>query len=64
VAEAARQRGVSRVALSRLLHGHAAISVDLAHRLEPWLRKRDGRGASAETWLRGNAALQKPRKAA
>lgn len=37
VAEAARQLGVSRVALSRVLHGHAAISVDLARRLELWL---------------------------
>ncbi len=44
---------MSRVALSRVLHGHAAISVDLARRLEAWLRKPDGRGPSAETWLRG-----------
>lgn len=56
VAEAARQLGVSRVALSRVLHGHAAISVDLARRLEAWLRKPDGRGPSAETWLRGQVA--------
>ncbi|MGE4370935.1 MAG: HigA family addiction module antitoxin [Burkholderiaceae bacterium] len=53
VAEAARQLGVSRVALSRVLHGRAAVSVDLARRLEAWLRKPDGRGPSAETWLRG-----------
>lgn len=56
VAEAARQLGVSRVALSRVLHGRAAISVDLARRLEAWLRKPDGRGPSAETWLRGQVA--------
>lgn len=56
VAEAARQLGVSRVALSRVLHGHAAISVDLARRLEAWLRKPNGRGPSAETWLRGQVA--------
>ena len=56
VAEAARQLGVSRVALSRVLHGHAAISVDLARRLEAWLRKPDHRGPSAETWLRGQVA--------
>lgn len=53
VTEAARQLGVSRVALSRVLHGRAAISVDLARRLEVWLRKPNGRGPSAETWLRG-----------
>ena len=56
VAEAARQLGVSRVALSRVLHGHAAISVDLARRLEAWLSKPDQRGPSAETWLRGQVA--------
>jgi addiction module HigA family antidote len=56
VAEAARQLGVSRVALSRVLHGRAAISVDLARRLEAWLRKPNGRGPSAETWLRGQIA--------
>lgn len=53
VSEAARQLGVSRVSLSRVLHGHAAISVDLARRLEVWLRKPNGRGPSAESWLRG-----------
>lgn len=56
VAEAARQLGVSRVALSRVLHGHAAISVDLARRLELWLRKPNGKGPSAEMWLRGQLA--------
>lgn len=56
VAEAARQLGVSRVALSRVLHGRAAISVDLARRLEAWLHKPEGRGPSAETWLRGQVA--------
>lgn len=56
VAEAARQLGVSRVALSRVLHGHAAISVDLARRLEIWLRKPDGGGPGAEVWLRGQTA--------
>ncbi len=56
VAEAARQLGVSRVALSRVLHGHASISVDLARRLEVWLSKPDGRGPSAESWLRGQVA--------
>jgi addiction module HigA family antidote len=34
VTEAAEWLGVSRVALSRVLHGHAGISPDLAIRLE------------------------------
>ena len=34
VTEAARKLGVSRVALSRVLNGHAAISPELAIRLE------------------------------
>jgi addiction module HigA family antidote len=55
VAEAARQLGVSRVALSQVLHGHAAISVDLARRLELWLGGPDA-GPSAEVWLRGQLA--------
>lgn len=55
VAEAARQLGVSRVALSRVLHGRAGISVDLARRLELWLGGPDA-GPSAESWLRGQLA--------
>ncbi|MBW3808182.1 HigA family addiction module antitoxin [Aeromonas veronii] len=34
VAEAARRLGVSRVSLSRVVNGHAAISPELANRLE------------------------------
>lgn len=56
VTDAARQLGVSRVALSRVLNGHAAISVDLARRLEIWLRTPSGGGPSAEVWLRGQIA--------
>jgi addiction module HigA family antidote len=52
VTTAALQLGVSRVALSRVLHGRAAISVDLARRLEAWLGG-PGHGPSAETWLKG-----------
>lgn len=47
VTEAANQLGVSRVTLSRLIHGKAGISPDMALRLEAWLN-----GPSAETWLR------------
>jgi len=49
VTEAARQLGVTRVALSRVLNGHAAISVDMALRLEAWLGVE--RGGRAELWL-------------
>jgi addiction module HigA family antidote len=55
VTEAAQQLGISRVALSRVLHGKAAISVDLARRLEIWLGGSQ-RGPSAESWLRGQIA--------
>ena len=46
VTEAARILGVARHSLSRLLHGHAAISPEMAVRLEKagW--------SNAEFWLR------------
>lgn len=46
VTNAAEQLGVSRVALSRVLNGKAAISAEMAIRLSQWL------GGSAEVWLR------------
>ena len=46
VTQAAVQLGVSRVALSRVLNGRAAISADMAIRLAQWL------GGEAEMWLR------------
>ncbi len=49
VSEAARQIGVTRAALSRILNGHAAISVEMALRLEAWLGVE--RGGRAELWL-------------
>ena len=55
VSEAARQLGISRVALSRVLNGRAAISVDLARRLEIWLGGPQ-HGPSAKTWLQGQLA--------
>ena len=48
---AAGQLGVSRVALTRVLHGHAAISIDMARRLEKWLGGPK-HGPSADSWLR------------
>jgi addiction module HigA family antidote len=49
ITEAARQLGVTRSALSRVLNGRAAISPDMALRLEAWLG--DQRGGRAEVWL-------------
>lgn len=45
VAEFARKLGVSRVALSRVVNGRAAVSADMALRLAAAL------GGSAESWL-------------
>lgn len=55
VTEAATQLGVSRVALSRVLNGHAAISPALALRLEAWLGV--DRGGAARLWLAQQAAF-------
>lgn len=49
VTEAARQLGVTRTALSRVLHGHAGISPEMARRIEAWLGP--DRGGRAEVWL-------------
>ena len=49
VTEAAEQLGVSRVALSRVINGNAAISPEMALRLEKWLGKE--RGGDARLWL-------------
>lgn len=49
VTQAAEQLGVSRVALSRVLNGHAAISPDMALRIEAWLGA--DRGGDARVWL-------------
>jgi len=49
VTEAAGQLGVTRVALSRVLNARAAISSEMALRLEKWLGRRNG--PDAKTWL-------------
>ncbi|MGD9585621.1 MAG: HigA family addiction module antitoxin [Brachymonas sp.] len=49
VTQAAEQLGVSRVSLSRVLHGHAAISPEMALRIEAWLGAE--RGGRAGLWL-------------
>ena len=54
VTQAADQLGVTRSALSRVLHGHAAISIDMALRLERWLTLEHG--GRAELWLQQQMA--------
>lgn len=54
VTEAAGQLGVTRSALSRVLSGHAAISPEMALRLEQWPGiENDGR---ANLWIAQQAA--------
>lgn len=48
VTAAARELGVTRAALSRVLHGHAGISPAMALRIERWLGVE--RGGRAEVW--------------
>ena len=50
VSEFARKLGVSRVALSRVVNGRAAVSADMALRLAAAL------GGSAESWLHMQAS--------
>ncbi len=63
VTEAAVQLGVTRVALSRVLNGRAAISPEMALRLEGWLGVENG--GRADAWISQQAAydLWKARKA-
>ena len=50
IVDAATALGVSRVTLSRVVNGRAAISADMALRLGAWL------GNGAEVWLRMQSA--------
>ncbi len=54
VTDAAQQLGVSRVALSRVLNGRAAISPEMALRIEAWLGV--ARGGEARLWLAEQSA--------
>lgn len=49
VTQAAEQLGVSRVTLSRVLNGRAAVSPEMALRIEAWLGSEHGGRASV--WL-------------
>jgi addiction module HigA family antidote len=54
VTQAAEQLGVSRVMLSNVINGRAAISTEMAARLERWLGVEFG--GRAELWLAQQAA--------
>ena len=54
VTDAAQQLDVSRVALSRVLNGRAAISPEMALRIEAWLGLE--RGGEARLWLAEQSA--------
>jgi antitoxin HigA-1 len=49
VTEAEAQLGVARPSLSRVINGHAAISPEMALRLEKWLGAKNG--GRADLWL-------------
>lgn len=63
VTDAAAQLGVTRAALSRVLNGRAAISPEMALRLEGWLGAKNG--GRADLWISQQAAydLWQARKA-
>ena len=54
VTQAAEQLDGSRVALSRVLNGRAAISPEMALRIEAWLGV--ARGGEARVWLAEQSA--------
>ena len=54
VTDAAKQLGVTRAALSRVLNEHAAISPEMALRLEGWLGVENG--GRADVWIGQQAA--------
>lgn len=54
VTEAAKQLGVTRAALSRVLNGKAALSPEMALRLENWLGIENG--GRADLWIAQQAA--------
>ena len=54
VTQSAQQLGVSRVALSRVLNSRAAISPEMALRIEAWLGV--ARGGEARLWLAEQSA--------
>jgi antitoxin HigA-1 len=54
VTEAAEQLGVARPSLSRVLNGRAAVSPEMALRIEKWLGVENG--GRADLWLAEQAS--------
>ena len=54
ITDAAKQLGVTRAALSRVLNERAAISPEMALRLEGWLGVKNG--GRADVWVSQQAA--------
>lgn len=54
ITEAAKQLGITRAALSRVLNGKAALSTEMALRLENWLGIENG--GRADLWMAQQAA--------
>jgi len=54
VTEAAKQLGVTRAALSRVLNGKAALSPEMALRIESWVGIENG--GRADLWVAQQAA--------
>jgi addiction module HigA family antidote len=63
VTQAAAQLRVSRATLSRVLNGRAAISPEMALRLESWLGVENSGGAGMWIALQGAYDLSQARKA-
>jgi addiction module HigA family antidote len=57
VTETATQLSVARVTLFRVLNGHAAISPEMALRIQAWLGVE--RGGEARLWLAQQTAYDK-----
>lgn len=51
VTDAANELGVSRAALSRVINEKAAISPEMALRIEAWFDRHGYKGGRAEQWV-------------
>jgi addiction module HigA family antidote len=56
VTNAAKQIGVDRGTLSRVINEHAAISAEMALKLEDWYDSLGYRGGRAKVWMKMQAA--------
>jgi addiction module HigA family antidote len=56
VTKAAKQIGVDRGTLSRVINEHAAISAEMALKLEDWYDSLGYQGGRAKVWMKMQAA--------